>query len=365
LEAAPDGRARVRLGLIATPALDAGTVEELAAELTELLAQRFPGVEWEVTGVRSGLLQPPVPMTEIVDAARRSLLERDWDLVVAVTELPLRLGRRPLIKHASPTHRVGLVSLPALGARRVRGRLLESLSDVVAALVNDGSESEGTRRRLAEIVNDVERSDELGVVYLARVVSGNLQLLLGMVRANHPWRFATRLTRALFGAIAAASFALVMLDVWRIANSLEPLRLAALTVASLGAASVTMITVHDLWERTNAAGVREQVTLFNVVTAITVTFGVASLYVALFAVSLLGAALLIDKSLFQATVSHSVGLGDYLRLVWLTASVAMVGGALGGALESDQAVREAAYAYRGEEGEEVALNDTGGLATDL
>jgi hypothetical protein len=35
------------------------------------------------------LVVPPVPTTEIVDAARRKLLDQNWDLAVIVTDLPL------------------------------------------------------------------------------------------------------------------------------------------------------------------------------------------------------------------------------------------------------------------------------------
>jgi hypothetical protein len=354
LDRAGSAGSRVQVGLIATPALDADAVAEVADELAAVLAERFPGVDWDVVAIRKSLLPPPAAMTELVDATRRHLLDQDWDLAVAVTELPLRLARRPLVKHSSPTHRVGLVSLPALGARRVRQRLLDSLGDVVASLVGEGDEPAGTQRRLVEIASDVEGADDLGPVFVARVVSGNIGLLLGMIRSNHPWRFATRLSRALSGAIAAGAFALVTTDVWRISDGLGAGRLAAVSVVTVVLATITLIGVHGLWERANDPRVREQVALFNVVTAITVSFGVLSLYVALVVLSLAGAALVIDSSLFTAIVQHHAGAGDYLRLAWFTGSLATVGGALGGTLESDRTVREAAYAYRGEE--ELALN---------
>ena len=37
---------------------------------------------------------------------------------------------------------------------------------------------------------------------------------------------------------------------------------------------------------------------------------------------------------------------QYIALIWLVASLAMVGGALGAGLEADSTVREAAYGYR-------------------
>jgi hypothetical protein len=44
-----------------------------------------------------------------------------------------------------------------------------------------------------------------------------------------------------------------------------------------------------------------------------------------------------------------VHLSDYVELAWLTCSPATVGGALGAGLESDDAVREAAYTYRSDQ----------------
>jgi hypothetical protein len=229
------------------------------------------------------------------------------------------------------------------------------VADAVSALIGDAPRADGsgripgrgrgTRLRLVELGSDVEGGSE-GVAFLLRVVGGNLRLLLGMIRANRPWRLVVRLTRALVGALAVATVTLILSDVWRISATLDDLRLAAFMLLAVGIAVVALIVVHGLWERPADPAAREQVMLFNVATLATIALGVVSLYAEAFVFILAGAALLIDSSLLSDTIGHSVGVSDYLRLDWLVCSLATVGGALGSALESDAAVREATYAYR-------------------
>jgi hypothetical protein len=57
------------------------------------------------------------------------------------------------------------------------------------------------------------------------------------------------------------------------------------------------------------------------------------------------AASLIPLGVFESKLGHSVNFGDYLKLAWLVSSLATIGGALGSVIESDLAVREAAYRY--------------------
>jgi uncharacterized membrane protein len=346
----------IKLGLVVTPAVDEEAVQRLAEDVGRELTERYPGVRWEVAAVRDSLVTPPAALSEVFDAARARLLEGNWDLAVHVTELPLRVARRPIVTHSSRTHGAAIVSLPALGLHRTSRRLVESIADAVGVFVGDSSTRNKPRRishpgrvqrRLVELAGEVEGAEALeGVALLHRAVTGNLRLLLGMVRANHPWRLVTSLSRALVGAIGVGAFAIVSSDVWRIAARIGAVRLTLVCVATLSASVVTLIAVHGLWERAADRRLREQAVLFNIVTLITVAFGIVALYVAVCLLSLAAAWLLISPSVMTIPVGHRSDFWDYVRLALLAGALATVGGALGSALESDAAVREAAYGYR-------------------
>ena len=152
---------------------------------------------------------------------------------------------------------------------------------------------------------------------MARVAAGHLRLLLGMLRANRPWRLAGHLHRSLFAAFAVSAYVLVTPDVWRIADSLAPLRLVPLSVAAVVATVVSLIVGHRLWERSASPGSRPQVVLFNLATTLTVTLGVLVLYLAQLVVLLAAALILLTPSVLGAALHHHANLADYLKVVWL------------------------------------------------
>ncbi|TML84589.1 MAG: hypothetical protein E6G08_16845 [Actinobacteria bacterium] len=314
------------------------------------------------------LVAPPVQTTEIIDAARRKLLDANWDLGVVVTDLPLRVGRRPVSRQVSPTHGIAVVSLPALGALHLAPRLRRTLLELVGELVGDRDGQWGgdgalarLRRRwgrdvLQELATDTaDRPGALRFLLIAEVLSSHLRLLLGMVRANRPWRLAARLYRALLAAVVASAYGLVTSDIWRISASAGSTRLALASIASISFTSGAVIVAHGLWERAPDRRLRDQVILFNFATAATVLIGIATLYVALFLLIFAAAELLLSPDALGAGLGHAVGTGDYATLAWFTASLATVGGALGAGLESDEAVREAAYASSSDSDEDASF----------
>jgi hypothetical protein len=109
---------------------------------------------------------------------------------------------------------------------------------------------------------------------------------------------------------------------------------------------VTIVVTTGLWERSPHPAAREQVIMFNIVTAATVGIGVAVLYLALFIAMLAAALLLVPQGLLGSQLSYPAGVADQIRLAWLATSIATLGGALGAAMESHETVREAAYTYQ-------------------
>src|ERR1700677_2953319 len=343
------------VGLLASPGPASELTESLLPEIADRLPERWPGVRWRLEFISDRLVEAPNDLSAIISAGRRMLLDRGWNLAVCATDLPLQTARRPVIAHISTTHGVAVLSMPALGPVSVRKRTAETTVRLVGHILGDLAQAqdgagrlplaEAVTRRMGELGARTERGEH-GAGFVARVITGNIWLLLGMLRANRPWRLALRLMRVLAVAFAAGVFALVTSDIWRLAYYLGPLRLVVIGLGSVAAITVTIMVSTGLWERTPHPAAREQVALFNIVTAATVGLGVAALYLALFIAMLAAALLLVPGTLFGVVIGHPAGVADQVSLAWLATSIATLGGALGAALESGESVREAAYTYQ-------------------
>jgi hypothetical protein len=341
----------VRLCLVATRGITEDLLERLAHELRQDLPALLPTVTWQISTQPDLEIGPPVSLGELVDRARSELLARRCHLLVLLTDLPLMIGRKPVLSHVTRAQGVAVLSFPAHGAVAPHNRAVKTLRAAVAALIGVGPVgdlSRGRRRRatarMRELGNRVS-NDQGAVAFVARVITGNFLLLAGMIRANQPWRLTLHLSKALTAALAAGVFALVTTDIWRLADVLGTPRLVMITVGSVTAIGTTLIIGADLWERGRRPEARQQVLLFNLATTATVVLGVAAFYAMLIVLTAIGALILVPTGFLSDVLGHSAQWGDRAELAWLAGSVATLGGALGAGLESDDAVRQAAYAY--------------------
>ncbi|MCH1866524.1 hypothetical protein [Nocardioides sp. CFH 31398] len=318
----------LRIGLVAEPA--APTV--IARTMTDLDAPEA-GDSWDVD-VES---EPFTTGSEDGDAAVGRLQERardqDWDLVVGLTELPLHdCEGRHLLVQTDAEQRVAVLSLPALGGFRMRSRATAVVRSLVAGMAD--SSSDGDERRV-----------------LLPPLRGRGRLLLGMVLANRPWLLVPGMKSALVAALATGAVATVNSTVWLLADSLSWWRLVVATVVSIGLVVGWLVVDADLWDRPEdgSAPARRRTRLYNASTVVTLTTGVTICYAVLFLVNLAWAVFVLDPDVMGGFLGSSVGYGDLCALAWFVASAATVGGGLGSGLDTDEAIRAAAYSKREEE----------------
>jgi len=255
-----------------------------------------------------------------------------WDLVVGLTELPLRDGDgRYLLIETDPQQRAAVLSLPALGGLGMHRRSTHALRELINGMADPTSESD---RR----------------VPLPRR-SGRWRLLLGMVLANRPWLLVPGLKSALVAALTTGAIATINSTVWLLAGSLSWWRLVIATITSIALVVGWLVIDGNLWDRPDdgSAQARERSRLYNASTLVTLTAGAVTCYVALYVLNLVWALFVLDPSVMGGYLKQPLGYGDLFVLTWFVASAATVGGALGSGLESDEAIRTAAYSKREEE----------------
>jgi uncharacterized protein (DUF2267 family) len=358
---AMQGKETVRVGLVTDPDFPKLVAESVAQRLPEYLSDEW---NWEIEVEVDPVTAGKGSTHDILRATRGWLEHHGWNYAICLTDLPVRVDNRPVLAEIDIDLRAGMVSLPALGGsqpyRRTRQVMTQLLDELTHPTEHTASHKRngrlhGLKSTLTNLLAPIRRvvtneDNEIDVRYSATKKRGRMRLLSGMVRTNRPWRLIFGLSSALAAAIATSAFGLSSSTIWQISDQLGPLRQVAAAVVSVGVLVFWLIAAHHLWERPSENGPdREQAALYNTSTALTLTVGVGILYIGLFLINLAIAGLLVPGSLLTSMLGRPASLVQYLTLAWGFTTMGMVAGALGSSLETDDAVRQAAYGYREEQ----------------
>ncbi len=86
------------------------------------------------------------------------LLDKGWDVVVCLTDLPLHVEQRPVVAHANPVRNVAIVSVPALGAMGARQRIREMIGRLLVRLIGSPEQRGADAQRLEPAVATGDRA---------------------------------------------------------------------------------------------------------------------------------------------------------------------------------------------------------------
>ncbi|MFP4614807.1 MAG: hypothetical protein ACLFRB_02965 [Thiohalorhabdus sp.] len=367
---------RITLGLVPAPGLSEQVARRLADELPELLEDRVdPAVTWEVQIRTDPLTGSDLEAPDLLPHCEDRQEREGWDMALFLTDLPILRSKRIVVATESQAKGIGGVSLPALGACRLRRRARDAVLQLVREIAEpEAGEADGAspRRRarqrprlffgpLSQLLAPIRQHAQIArgeadiggnVEYTTPKRRGLPRLLGGMVLNNSPRNLFLSFRGALAAAAATGAYALFFTSVHQVSASLGEAKLLALMAVSLLSLTGWTIVAHHLWEAGRyKRSSRGLTALYNTVTALTMSTAAFLFYVTLFTLLLAGAWLFVPENVFRAAIQdaikgYSLGWTDYLTLAWLASSLATIGGALGSGLEDEENVRQAAFGYR-------------------
>jgi hypothetical protein len=342
--ASPSTQPPLVVGLLADPDLPADLARHLLDVLPPALARMDSGRRWDVRVQVEPLVTAHEDdvdaVMQVVSARQR---QHGWDLAIGLTDLPRRVGTRPVVADLGTGKGVALASVPALGAVLVRRRALDVVVRLVQELLGTAETARSTTGRPRALAREVGETVDRLVLH-SRL--GRWRMFGGMVRANRPWRLVGGLSGALLAAFATSAFGLFSANLWQLADALGVLRLSLATAVSVAAMVVYLTWRHGLWERPVGTQRRRLARLYNAATVATLVIGVLVFYLALLLVMTLTVWFLMADSVLAQNLGHPTSWTDYLEVSWLITSAATVGGALGSGTEDGERVRRAAYGLR-------------------
>ncbi|MEW2287932.1 hypothetical protein [Streptomyces sp. NPDC047841] len=359
------------VALLADP--DAPT--QIARRIARVLPARLAGKSGQGRRFDVKVVSEPFTGgTEDLSTLTRRIIDRargeHWDVVVALTDLPLHTHGRKLVVDLSHEHGLALLSLPSLGGLRLQRRALRTVEEAVLSLATPratGEEEPFRRpslgrfaRHLAPVhpgpIGEEEAAD---LRYVVSGPGGYLRVLSGMVRANQPWRLVPGLSKALAAALATGAIATVNSTLWSLSEALSTTRLVIAMVGSVVLMIGWLIVDAKLWHRSTDASPeeRKRTTLYNASTVVTLGIGVVVCYAGLLVINLVWALFILNDKVFASMTRTPLHPTEYWTLSWFVASIATVGGALGSGLESDEAIRAAAFSKREQERRRMRADD--------
>src|SRR3954471_21740773 len=122
----------IRVGLVADPAVPT----EIARSMTDLSPVNG-SVGWDIDVVSEPFTTGSEDVETAVGRLQDQARQREWDLVVGLTELPLHDHEgRNLLVETDPEERTAVLSLPALGGLRMHSRTRRALRSLVSGMAD-------------------------------------------------------------------------------------------------------------------------------------------------------------------------------------------------------------------------------------
>lgn len=361
--------ASITVGLISTPGLPADLGTELVKELPELLEKTIGSqVTWETEVTVDPLVGVAEDFNQVLEKANNIKQENGWDYAITLTDLPFFFEKKLVAANANLENGIAQISIPSYGLfptrKSVRKTLLKLMENLYAGSFSELEKPEQTRagRRKHKKtgktpfpVSFTKREEgysnqsgaDLRYVITPRVI-GYIQVLLGMTRANRPWKAFFSLYKVLALAFATGTYISIFSTPWQLSIIYSNYRMIFLMLLAIFGMVTWIIFSQNLWEKPSEHGKKRWRQLYNGTTFLTLLSLFCINYIVLFGMFSISISLFVPPELFQVSLGmdSEPEIHYYFSLVWFITSAGTLAGAIGSGLEREENIRDITYSFR-------------------
>src|SRR5690625_6948824 len=161
-----------------------------------------------------------------------------------------------------------------------------------------------------------------------------------MVRTNEPLSAVSKLSGVRVAAAGVGAFRFFYSSIWEMADALPSWRLGLITAMVIVTMVLWLIGANRLWEHSRKLGDLTEAAMYNASTVATLLLSVILLYLVLFIGIFIGGICVIESGFMSSKIGAEASLGNYVDIVWLSASLRTVARPLGSIFDDDDTIRE-------------------------
>lgn len=349
---------KIKIGLIPSPDLSENLINKITDKLKANFEKRInPNIDWHFDVKVNIFVGAAEYVNETINKAIKVKEENEWDYVISITDLPSFSARKVVIADVSTGSGVGLISLPSFGAFPLKRRIIRALTYIGKLLYqknHEDIEKVAQDIKLNFVFSNVKSvtpeeatNTDIRFILQSRII-GWLRVLTGMVFANRPWQAIGSFKKVLTLSFATGTYISIFSTPWQLSVAYTPSRFVLLMLLSMTGMVLWINFAHNLWEKKSSKSQSQYRILYNVTTILTLVVITVINYAVLLTLFALSISLFVPEGIFDAATNEGATsqAESYLRLAWLTASLALLVGAVGATVEKEEVIRSATYSYR-------------------
>lgn len=340
-----------KIGLIPSPGVSRKHVEAVIPDIKEQLNQRVNDQqEWVFQLHVDLMIGSAEDVHESIDKAAKMKEKHDWDFVVCITDLPSISGNKVVISDFNNDKQVAMLSLPSLGWIDLRRKLRDSLTSIIEQLYYSTSRVAPKIHPLIHPKAVEPNEDETPKQrYIHRwFILSWIQLILGLTRANEPWKNIFNFKKIISVAFATGTYVSIFSMPWELSIQYSIIRFIILMLIAILGMTGWLLYAHQLIERKTTKSQRVYRYIYNFTTIFTLFIITLLNYIILYLLLAISVSLFVPPSLFnQWTSAHPhFTFINYVKLVWFVSSLGLLAGAMGSTVENEEKIRQITYSYR-------------------